>query len=43
MHYVPEVTKLESQDDQNSTVSPYYSNDSAYQARWEDYVDDGDA
>ena len=25
MHYVPEVTKLESQDDLNSTVSPYYS------------------
>ena len=42
MHYVPEVTKLESQDDQNSTVSPYYSNDSAYQTRWDDYVDDGD-
>ena len=26
MHYVPEVTKLESQDDQNSTVNPYYTN-----------------
>ena len=43
MHYVPEVTKLESQDDQNSTVDPYHTstsaimNESAYYNRldWE--------
>jgi Fe-S cluster biogenesis protein NfuA len=39
MHYVPEVTKLESQDDQNSTIDPYYSQ-SQFDEPW-DYDDNG--
>tara|TARA_B110000305_G_scaffold192191_1_gene215212 strand:- start:116 stop:424 length:309 start_codon:yes stop_codon:yes gene_type:complete len=34
MHYVPEVTKLESRDDQNSTIDPYYSQ-SQFDEPWE--------
>lgn len=33
-HYVPEVIAIESIDDPNSTVSPYYSDDFGY-AHWE--------
>ena len=39
MHYVPEVTKLESRDDQNSTIDPYYSQ-SQFDEPW-DYDDNG--
>ena len=39
MLYEPEVTKLESRDDQNSTIDPYYSQ-SQFDEPW-DYDDNG--